>query len=623
MGAMNDFFGASNYTQRSKAMETAAYTMLTFLQWLPMVFYPFVAAQAYSRHAQLDPALFTALGRRKRELKEIQPGPGKRGVNGGYIYFGICLLATSAANEERYWFYLALCPIMAYALWPQRSRRYRPATWGVFIVAAAVLGLALALGLRQMHVLLNDLQTAWLSGRIGRGGDAREARTSIGQVGKLKGTSRILLRLEIPPHASATPLLRETTYNWYRGASWISTGGKKEFGSVYYETNETSWVFSSANPSNEIIITSYLAGGKGLLAVPHGLTRLDELPVFDLRTNHVGTLRVDSGPGLVSYRARGGSATALDALPDPAMDFDVPTNERPAIAQIVAELKLAEMTEPQRVRALESFFAKHFEYSLYQEKSPAEYTNAAIRTPLAWFLLKDRKGHCEYFGTAATLILRQAGIPARYTVGWSVQESAGGNRFVVRGRHAHAWCVYYDREAKLWRELDTTPGTWLGMEENERPFYQPIQDACSWLYLQYSKLRWGQGQLRTYVFLVLVAAVVLLVIRFAWSARKRRKQRPGEAGETGMVLRGLDSEFFRVEQWLERQGLPRRPGEPLWIWLRRVEEHLPGGVNPLRQLVMLHYRLRFDPVGITEAERDALRQQVEAWLRQPASGAKK
>ena len=35
-------------------------------------------------------------------------------------------------------------------------------------------------------------------------------------------------------------------------------------------------------------------------------------------------------------------------------------------------------------------------------------------TPLADFLLRTRSGHCEYYATATVLLLRAAGIPARY-----------------------------------------------------------------------------------------------------------------------------------------------------------------------------------------------------------------
>ena len=46
-------------------------------------------------------------------------------------------------------------------------------------------------------------------------------------------------------------------------------------------------------------------------------------------------------------------------------------------------------------------------------------------TKVAEFLLKTRAGHCEHFATATTMLLRAAGVPTRYAVGYSVQEKKG------------------------------------------------------------------------------------------------------------------------------------------------------------------------------------------------------
>jgi protein-glutamine gamma-glutamyltransferase len=46
----------------------------------------------------------------------------------------------------------------------------------------------------------------------------------------------------------------------------------------------------------------------------------------------------------------------------------------------------------------------------------------------------------------------------------------------------------------------------------------------------------------------------------------------------------------------------------------------PGvAVTPLRPLLALHYRYRFDPAGLGGAEREQLRAEAEAWLAAHAS----
>ena len=79
------------------------------------------------------------------------------------------------------------------------------------------------------------------------------------------------------------------------------------------------------------------------------------------------------------------------------------------------------------------------------------------KSALSHFLLQSRAGHCEYFATATVLLLRAAGIPARYCRGYAVQEfSKLENRFIVRDRHAHAWTLAY--VDGIWTNFDTTPG---------------------------------------------------------------------------------------------------------------------------------------------------------------------
>ncbi len=62
-------------------------------------------------------------------------------------------------------------------------------------------------------------------------------------------------------------------------------------------------------------------------------------------------------------------------------------------------------------------------------------------------------------------------------------------------------------------------------------------------------------------------------------------------------------------------GLERREGETLSTWLARIGNDEKARSVNLRPLLMLHYRLRFDPAGLAEKERGQLRSEVTAWLR--------
>ena len=74
------------------------------------------------------------------------------------------------------------------------------------------------------------------------------------------------------------------------------------------------------------------------------------------------------------------------------------------------------------------------------------------------FLQSAKRGYCIHFATAATLMLRSLGIPARFTSGYvvSVSEEAVGKTVTVTDREAHSWVeVYYDGVG--WIPLEATP----------------------------------------------------------------------------------------------------------------------------------------------------------------------
>ena len=71
-----------------------------------------------------------------------------------------------------------------------------------------------------------------------------------------------------------------------------------------------------------------------------------------------------------------------------------------------------------------------------------------------WVLTEAESGYCVHFATAATVLLRAAGVPARYVSGYMVEVTDG--YAVVEQRHAHAWVEYLD-DTQGWVVLDPTP----------------------------------------------------------------------------------------------------------------------------------------------------------------------
>ncbi|WP_446899252.1 transglutaminase-like domain-containing protein [Clostridium sp. LBM24168] len=76
-----------------------------------------------------------------------------------------------------------------------------------------------------------------------------------------------------------------------------------------------------------------------------------------------------------------------------------------------------------------------------------------------FFLFNEKRGYCMSFATAAVMLCRAAGIPARYVEGFKVsgkKDSKG--RYILRSSDAHAWCeVLTSTDKGTWSILETTP----------------------------------------------------------------------------------------------------------------------------------------------------------------------
>ncbi|MEQ9408021.1 MAG: DUF3488 and transglutaminase-like domain-containing protein [Fuerstiella sp.] len=80
----------------------------------------------------------------------------------------------------------------------------------------------------------------------------------------------------------------------------------------------------------------------------------------------------------------------------------------------------------------------------------------ASRDPIEDFLINRRTGHCEYFASAAALMLQAVGVPARVVNGYKGCEiNSVTGRWEVKQKHAHTWVEAY--VGRQWETLDPTP----------------------------------------------------------------------------------------------------------------------------------------------------------------------
>lgn len=150
----------------------------------------------------------------------------------------------------------------------------------------------------------------------------------------------------------------------------------------------------------------------------------------------------------------------------------IPEETRAAIASLGAIPPAKTLSEKRaRIDAVRHFLETNYTYTKNPGKTPAD------KDFISYFLTKSRKGYCTSFASAAVMLLRASGIPARYAVGLSVDSEdlqnapltkEGLHALSVNDHHAHAWVeVYVDGLG--WRPCEMTPGK----EGEENPFPIP------------------------------------------------------------------------------------------------------------------------------------------------------
>jgi hypothetical protein len=502
--------------------------------------------------------------------------------------------------------------LLAWPLWAGRPWRYGLAVWACALGIAVVLGYFGQASLGRVQRYFETFDPNWLSSFFRKGSDPYQSKTALGQIGRIKLSSKIMIRVR-PIGTNPVPtLLREASYRNYKTQVWYAGNSRNDFESIVEDTNRGTWILLRQKTNTSAVnLACYLPGGKALLPLPAGSGRLEHLPAYLLSKNSSGAVLAD-GPGLVMFDARFGPGQTIDYPPESRDDLFVNPREADAVTQVIAELGLTGRDTQQAMRTLAAFFQNKFTYRMWQDQPPLSSTND---TPLSRFLLETHSGHCEYFATATVLLLRQLGIPARYAVGYSIHERSGQG-YIVRERDAHAWCLVWDKEHELWRDFDTTPASWVEAESARASPYQSLADFWSRIRFELAKLRWGQTRLRQYILWGLIPVLGLLFYQIIRRVRGKRGKTGRKSSADSFTWPGLDSEFYHLERKLIQRGVAREPGEPLSVWLPRAIAE-PGFFEirqSLHQLLLLHYRYRFDPLGLSQSDREALRRETNICL---------
>jgi protein-glutamine gamma-glutamyltransferase len=155
--------------------------------------------------------------------------------------------------------------------------------------------------------------------------------------------------------------------------------------------------------------------------------------------------------------------------------LQLPTLDR-RIAPLAEQITARAATPYDKVATMELYLRTKFGYTLQLTGKPGD-------DPLAHFLFETRAGHCEYFASSMTVMLRTLGIPAREVNGFLPGEfnDLGGD-YVVRASDAHSWVeVFFPGNG--WVTFDPTPAG----PENAGGFLSRLGQYLDWISLTWNE----------------------------------------------------------------------------------------------------------------------------------------
>lgn len=152
---------------------------------------------------------------------------------------------------------------------------------------------------------------------------------------------------------------------------------------------------------------------------------------------------------LINYEADGSNVrnkySAYLQLPD-----NISEETYSLVKDIIKECR----NSSEKVKAIQTYLSQQYKYSLDVSQPPKG------KEFVGYFLFSEKKGYCTYFATAATIMFRIAGIPARYVEGFNMTDKKQpSGLYEVTNDMAHAWTeVLLNSDEDIWSIVDAAPG---------------------------------------------------------------------------------------------------------------------------------------------------------------------
>ncbi len=510
-----------------------------------------------------------------------EPTGGARAPFTLFLSAMVFLVGCNTLEEtSRYLWFLAPVFFLFFTLalpgFRQRSSAFGVRRYAVWPALAALLLGGLAHGaVARYKNELNLLGSQTLPGRRTSPSMGMSGQPMLGSSFTLRDSLTRVLRIDNP---GSDPYLRGMTFESYTNRTWGPSLEQRVFLNVAHQPNP-------AGPKARYV---RLDDASGLLFAPLDSAAIvaEDAHPLEWAPQSDGPLRTPAtDTSTLTYVVTAGASGLLEAAPTAAelsRDMTVPPDIDKRVVAKAQEVTYAQKTPDAKITAVVRFLQANNSYSLTVNPGPGE--------PVSSFILQRKAAHCEYFASAAVLMLRAAGVPTRYVSGYYAHEAEGRNMLLVRQRDAHAWAESWV-SGTGWVTVDATPGGGRP-DALARPIplywrvWEGLQDLLGAVRAWVLTAGWGQ---KGAVFLLLVLGLLIPQV-YRYFKSRRTRTLGFRYAEPDAALLALSTRF---EALLARRGAPVPENR---TWPEHLHTAEMGGDDTLRGFVENYSRARFGPL---------------------------
>ncbi|GAK58879.1 hypothetical protein U27_05854 [Candidatus Vecturithrix granuli] len=284
------------------------------------------------------------------------------------------------------------------------------------------------------------------------------------------------------------------SYNHYDGLRWRADAQRKKHIRSAREYEHVAW-FGVSDDKNTLLEqrVELISSGYEVLFAANAVQGAEGRFLGLYYDQLTGNTQVIYNPYAPNYTAYSDISRPADKVlqqegqeyPEEILTLYLQTPDLPErVIRLAHEIR-ADTTNPyQSVLAIQEYLEQNYAYSLDVQRS-------SDVTPLEDFLFVNKAGHCEYYATSMTILLRILGIPTRLVNGFAQGRwNEYGQFFTVRQSDAHAWVEVYFPSAG-WVTFDPTPAAAFG------DTYQEFAEQRNFLanvyrYSEYLRTKWNR-----------------------------------------------------------------------------------------------------------------------------------